>query len=80
MDVIQITRKGKARNAGMFKPGVSGNPKGRPKNNVRVTELARQCSTDAVKALFDIAMSCENKDSDRIRAISVIFDRAFGKP
>ena len=75
-----FTKNGKPRNAGMFKSGVSGNPAGRPKKDFRVSQLAKQCTPAAIEALFEIALSAKTKDDDRIKAISIIFDRAYGKP
>jgi hypothetical protein len=74
-----FTENSRVRNSGMFKPGISGNPKGRPRKDYRVSQLARQCSTEAIMILFEIAMNPKTSDNDRVRAISVILDRAFGK-
>ena len=79
MSCSTFTKSGKPRNAGMFKPGVSGNPNGRPKKNLRVTKFARECSPQAVMALFEIMSSPQTKDNERLKAISAILDRAYGK-
>lgn len=79
MENLEFTNRGRRRNAGMFKPGVSGNPKGRPKEDKQVTALARQYSPTAIKLLYEIALSPKTKDKDRIRAINAIMDRAIGK-
>lgn len=75
----KVTRSGKIRNSGMFKPGVSGNPKGRPKKDYRITELARQYSPAAISKLFDIAMSQNSRPSDSLAAAKILLDRAYGK-
>ncbi len=79
MDDFEFTKNGKRRNTGMFQPGMSGNPNGRPKDNVRVRELARQCSPAAVQTLFEIAISPDAKPADRLRASESIINRVIGK-
>lgn len=56
--------------------GVSGNPKGRPGNDVAF--LARDHSTEAMDKLVFWMRSTEPRAS--IRACSIILDRAYGKP
>lgn len=79
MNTLGFTKGGKRRNAGMFKPGVSGNPAGRPKENIQVTQLARSGSPEAIMRLYEIALSSKTKDSVALRAINAIMDRAMGK-
>jgi hypothetical protein len=79
MTKLEYSEIGKTRNKGKFRPGISGNPSGRPKKNYRVTELARRCSIDAINELFKIAMNPKTKDADKVKAIGIILDRAFGK-
>jgi hypothetical protein len=79
MSDLGYTKNGKPRNAGMFKPGVSGNPAGRPKEDKRVTQLARLYAPEAIRMLFEIATSPSSKGSDRVRALNAIMDRAMGK-
>ena len=86
MDTVQSNETGKARPANRplppeatrFKPGVSGNPNGRPKKQLAVQKSAEDHIEDALKVLVD-AM----KDPDpkvRIAAANAILDRGMGKP
>ena len=62
-----------------FKPGKSGNPGGRPKEDCAVRALAREKSTRAVQILAEI-MENSRSDTARILAANSILDRAVGKP
>lgn len=79
MSDFGYTNKGKPRNTGMFKPGVSGNPKGRPKKDYRLTELARSYTAEALRTLMGIATNPTSTAEDQIKAIDIILDRAYGK-
>jgi len=68
------------RNSGMFKPGRSGNPGGRPKQIAGIRELCQQFSIEAIEILMGIVHDPKSKDSDRIRCIEIILDRGYGKP
>lgn len=80
MSDIGYTKSGKPRNSGMFKPGVSGNPAGRPKVSQITKELARAATPLAINRLIQIATDPGSKDADSLKAIQILFDRAFGKP
>lgn len=60
----------------MFIKGQSGNPNGRPKDQVR--PLAREYGVEAINKLVDWMRSDNAKAS--ITACSVLLDRGFGKP
>ena len=62
---------------GQFKPGFSGNPGGRPKDEFKVAELARSYTVEAVEALVDLMR--HSKD-DRVRgtASQALLDRGWG--
>ncbi len=64
--------------AGRFRKGVSGNPGGRPKQAVRVQELARKHTKSAI----DTLARCMASEDERVQvAASVaLLDRAWGKP
>ena len=69
--------KGSARGR-PFPSGQSGNPGGRPKDLVRVRELARQHTVEALDTLVR-ALKDKNVRA-RIAAAEAILDRAWGKP
>lgn len=80
MGEVQLTRNGSPRHKGMFKPGQSGNPLGRPKEDKTIKELARQHTQNALQTLIEIATNPKAKDTARVQAANAILDRAWGKP
>ena len=60
----------------MFKPGVSGNPNGRPKKGTALTDVLRETvnADDLAAKLLELV---EAKD---IQAIKYVYDRIDGKP
>ena len=67
-------------NNGMFKPGVSGNPSGRPKTDKTIRALAREHTKDALEILVSIAKNTKINANARINACIALLDRAWGKP
>jgi hypothetical protein len=65
---------------GRFLPGVSGNPGGRPKQARAVVELARQCTTEAIETLREIALDRQAQPMARVRACEALLTRAWGVP
>jgi hypothetical protein len=72
-----------------FKPGVSGNPGGRPKKAetiethkiiADVKELAKEMTPKAMKALDGVLDSETAPPAAKVSAASVILDRGWGKP
>jgi hypothetical protein len=63
-----------------FKPGQSGNLRGRPKANAHIRKLARSHAVEAIEALVRIIRDPKAKASAPIAAACAILDRAFGKP
>lgn len=63
-----------------FQPGQSGNPGGRPKMPEEFKELAKKYSLPALKVAISIMENPKEKASDRLRAVELIQDRAYGKP
>lgn len=64
---------------GRFVKGASGNSGGRPAVIVKVRELARQYTTDAIQTLVGIMKDPEGDTGPRVRAAEAILDRAWGK-
>jgi hypothetical protein len=63
--------------AGKFRPGVSGNPFGRPKSDEDIKALARAHTVEAIDRLLQVLRG----DNDRaaVAACSIILDRGWGK-
>lgn len=60
--------------------GVSGNPAGRKKTDVKVRELARQNTEAAIHALLEIVLNQKANPRTRMAAAKVILDRAWERP
>ena len=64
-----------------FRKGQSGNPTGRSKAVILVSELARQHTAEAIRALAEI---CEGgrgaKPGEQVQAALALLDRGWGKP
>jgi Family of unknown function (DUF5681) len=68
------------RHSGMFKPGNSGNPTGRPKMDKTIRELACAHTKEAILTLAEIAKNPKSSDSARVQACNALLDRGWGKP
>jgi hypothetical protein len=65
---------------GGFKKGQSANPGGRPKQLADVVEAYRAESDANRRKLVAIRDGEKSTDGDRLRAIAMMEDRAWGKP
>jgi hypothetical protein len=63
-----------------FKPGRSGNPKGRPKVPEEVRELARAHTVDAIEGLSKVLRAKKTPAMARIVAAEALLNRGWGKP
>lgn len=66
-----------------FQKGVSGNPKGRPKDSPQLQEIKALCQQHAplaIKRAVDILKNKKAKYGDWLKAGDMILDRAYGKP
>jgi len=66
--------------SGKFKKGQTGNPGGRPAMPEEFKELAKKHSLSALQVAIDIMLQSDNKPSDRLKAVEIVIDRAYGKP
>ena len=74
-----LTKDGRPRHAGMFKPGVSGNPAGRPKSDVTIMELARAHTEESIQALVNVIRDKRAPASAKVNAACALLDRGWGK-
>jgi len=63
---------------GQFSKGQSGNPGGRPKENLEAKEILKAATPDAARVLVELLSSKNEKI--RIQSAQVILDRTQGKP
>jgi len=80
MDTQNQTDISTSRHAGMFKPGQSGNPSGRPKADATIRELAKAHTDTAISTLAEIMNNPKVKPSTRVQAACSLLDRGWGKP
>ena len=64
---------------GYYLPGNSGNPGGMSEAKREMQELARRHSVEAIERAVEI-MRTGKSETIRLMAISMILDRAWGKP
>lgn len=65
---------------GGFRPGQTGNPRGRPKENPIAKELARAHTEQAVQTLAEIMRAEESGAKARAFAATALLDRGWGRP
>ena len=63
-----------------YKKGESGNPGGRPKQDPKIRELAKEHGEEAVLTLVAMMANKRSPPSTRVAAANAILDRAYGKP
>ena len=74
-------KRGRVENliAHQWKPGQSGNPKGRPKTPDEVRQKLKDALGDAVDVLIQLSKTAD-KDSVRYQAAQELVDRVLGRP
>ena len=63
---------------GTFKPGVSGNPKGRSKKVRHIEAVAMKYANEVIEVFVDILRNGQT-DQAKVAAGKEILDRAYGK-
>lgn len=80
MSSTDLTVNGKPRHEGMFQPGQSGNPTGRPKTDVTIRDLAKTYTEEAIETLAEIMRNPKASAATRVQASCALMDRGWGKP
>jgi N-formylglutamate amidohydrolase len=80
MGEIEIVESKNSKHSGLFKPGVSGNPKGRPRSDVSIREIARTHTENALQTLVEIFNNKKAPASARVNAACALLDRGWGRP
>ena len=83
MAVKKPENRQKTGNSTSFKPGVSGNPGGRPKRTQEERDALEDIRKLAPKAALVLEEMLENDSTPpptRIKAVEMILDRTYGKP
>lgn len=70
----------KNRNLKSFKPGQSGNRRGRPPGVLDMRALAKARTAEAIKTLAEIMRSKRASSAARVSASIALLDRGWGKP
>lgn len=63
-----------------WQPGVSANPGGKGGLYHEMQRLAREFTPEGTRYLIEIASNADEDTRNRIVAMSMLFDRAWGKP
>jgi hypothetical protein len=64
---------------GRWAKGQSGNPVGRPRQDMQVRELARAHTEASINTLVTIQRTSKN-DMARLRAAEILLNRGYGQP
>jgi uncharacterized membrane protein YccC len=63
-----------------WKPGQSGNPKGRPREDNPISLAAKKAAPEALKIALTIMRATNSAEATRLAAVNLVLERAYGKP
>lgn len=72
-------KPGSRDNAGRFVKGQSGNPSGRKKMDEETKKILEAAAPEAARKLVEMMKSENTSEKGRLKAISEIMDRVYGK-